>query len=604
MYDQRVTINEAVRQVQNENYLLPAIQREIVWERDQITDLFDSVLQGYPIGTFLYWDMKDENRDEYTMYGFIKHYITTTKYVDTEAQTRNSKVKPDGAGDLKLILDGQQRLSSFYIGLKGTYSYKQPYKWYRNKSAWKRSRLFFNLTSDPREQLDSGGDRHMRYEFKFLPASDYEGRVVERGEDYWFRTGAILDYPDSNDVTDYIYSLEEELDLEGEERRLVGQNLRDLRAAIHDKAYITYFEEKEQNIDRVLEIFIRTNDGGTQLRKSDLLLSIAQANWQEYDAREELTSFVDHLNTQLPETNNYDKDFLLKSSLVLTDLPVRYRVGQFKRENVSKIEDQWSEIKKAIKEAATLINHFGIDEKTLLSQNAVIPLAYYFNETGLTAEKLRTDETEKFEIKRDIKRWFITSLLHGTFSGSADTVLTRVREVLQEHEGDSFPIDQINREMISLGKVVGFDKEIAENVLEYSKGGKRTFLALTLLYEQDDFGSIQYHQDHIFPAARLTRENLIEQGIDVEKAEEFKDRADKIANIQLLTGRENESKQDKPFEEWIKGQNDSFYDRHLIPKDPECHNIEKFDTFLKHRRELIKSELISLLGSPPDHADE
>jgi uncharacterized protein with ParB-like and HNH nuclease domain len=454
MYDQRVTINEAVRQVQNENYLLPAIQREIVWERDQITDLFDSVLQGYPIGTFLYWDMKDENRDEYTMYGFIKHYITTTKYVDTEAQTRNSKVKPDGAGDLKLILDGQQRLSSFYIGLKGTYSYKQPYKWYRNKSAWKRSRLFFNLTSDPREQLDSGGDRHMRYEFKFLPASDYEGRVVERGEDYWFRTGAILDYPDSNDVTDYIYSLEEELDLEGEERRLVGQNLRDLRAAIHEKAYITYFEEKEQNIDRVLEIFIRTNDGRTQLRKSDLLLSIAQANWQEYDAREELTSFVDHLNTQLPETNNYDKDFLLKSSLVLTDLPVRYRVGQFKRENVSKIEDQWSEIKKTIKEAGTLINHFGIDEKTLLSQNAVIPLAYYFNETGLTAEKLRTDETEKFQIKRDIKRWFITSLLHGTFSGSADTVLTRVREVLQEHEGDSFPINQINREMISLGKVV------------------------------------------------------------------------------------------------------------------------------------------------------
>jgi len=158
--------------------------------------------------------------------------------------------------------------------------------------------------------------------------------------------------------------------------------------------------------------------------------------------------------------------------------------------------------------------------------------------------------------------------------------------------------------MISLGKVVGFDDEIAENVLEYSKGGKRTFLALTLLYEQDDFGSIQYHQDHIFPAARLTRENLIEQGIDHEKADEFKDRADKLANIQLLTGRENESKQDKPFEEWIKGQNDSFYDRHLIPKDPECYKIEKFDTFIEQRRELVKSELISLLGGRPDDANE
>src|SRR6056297_1558738 len=132
MYDQRVTISEAVHHIQNEDYLLPAIQREIVWERDQITDLFDSVLQGYPIGTFLYWDIRDENRDEYKMYGFIQDYITTTKYINTNAQSRNSDVVPDGAGDLKLILDGQQRLSSFYIGLKGTYTYKQDYKWYRN----------------------------------------------------------------------------------------------------------------------------------------------------------------------------------------------------------------------------------------------------------------------------------------------------------------------------------------------------------------------------------------------------------------------------------------------------------------------------------------
>ena len=76
MYDQRVTIAEAVKNIQKEDYLLPAIQREIVWEREQITDLFDSVLQGYPIGTFLFWDIDDQNREEYKMYGFIKDYIT------------------------------------------------------------------------------------------------------------------------------------------------------------------------------------------------------------------------------------------------------------------------------------------------------------------------------------------------------------------------------------------------------------------------------------------------------------------------------------------------------------------------------------------------
>jgi hypothetical protein len=234
----------------------------------------------------------------------------------------------------------------------------------------------------------------------------------------------------------------------------------------------------------------------------------------------------------------------------------------------------------------------------------VIPLAYYFKETELTAEDLRTDDSELFDIKQDIKRWFITSLLHGTFSGRADTVLRRTREVIQEQEGDSFPIDEINQEMVSLGKMVGFNDEIAENVLEYEKGGNRTFLALTLLYDQDDFGSIQYHQDHIFPESRLTTENLIERGIEPDKAEKFAEWADKFANIQLLTRKENETKQDTSFDEWISGQNDLFYNRHLIPENPEYHKIESFDRFLEKRGEMIKSELISILGDPSEGEKE
>lgn len=596
MYDQRVTIEEAVEEIQRQNYLLPAIQREIVWKRDQITDLFDSVLQGYPIGTFLYWDLDDENRDEYTMYGFIRDYITTTKYIETDAQSRNSKVVPDGAGDLKLILDGQQRLSSFYIGLQGTYTYKQSRKWYRNPNAWNRSRLYLKLTSDPGELVEAGGDRQMRYEFEFLPEDSYSGKLVERGDDYWFRAGAILDFSDRNNLEDYIHDLEDELDLSSDQRRWLGQNLRDLRTAIHDQAYITYFEEKEQDIDRVLEIFIRTNDGGTELQKSDLLLSIAQANWVDYDAREELTSFVDHLNTQLPQTNNYGKDFLLKSSLVLSDLPVQYRVAQFKRENVSTIEENWAEIKSAIEQAATLVNYFGINQKTLLSRNAVIPLAYYFKESGLTAEKLQSDESSRALIKRDIKRWFITSLLHGTFSGSADTVLRRSRDVLKENDGIEFPIEGLNREIRQLGKIVGYDEEVADNILEYQKGGNRTFLALTLLYEQHDFGNIQYHQDHIFPSNLLETEKLVERGIDPDKAVEFEERADTFANLQLLTGRENEAKQDKPFDEWITTRDEAFYERHLIPDEPEYYKLENFDKFVETRGKLIKETLSSVLG--------
>jgi len=597
MYDQRVTISEAVHHIQNEDYLLPAIQREIVWERDQITDLFDSVLQGYPIGTFLYWDIRDENRDKYKMYGFIQDYITTTKYINTNAQSRNSEVVPDGAGDLKLILDGQQRLSSFFIGLKGTYTYKQDYKWYRNEDAWNKSRLYLNITSNPEEELSEDGDRQSRYDFAFLPMDQYDERVVTRGDNIWFRAGAILNYPKNEDQEDLVFDVKDEYadSLDRERERNVGRNLRALWRAIHDKAYITYFEEKEQDIDRVLDIFIRTNDGGTQLQKSDLLLSIATANWEEYDAREELTSFVDYLNTQLPSTNNYDKDFLLKSCLVLSDLPVRYRVGQFNRENVSKIESEWESIRSAIKAAATLVNQFGIDENTLTSRNAVIPIAYYFKKTGLTVDHLRQNAEEYHQTKQAMKKWLLTTLLNGTLSGNSDTVLRTIREELSDADGERFPLREINDAVEGLNKVVGFNEEIAENVLENEKGSKRTFLALTLLYPENDWGSVQYHQDHIFPESKLDEEYLREQGFPESKIAEFTEERDKLANLQLLTENENETKQDKSFGEWVTNQNEGFYQRHFIPENPEYHKLENFDQFVAERRERIKQHLLSML---------
>lgn len=597
MYDQRVTISEAVHHIQNEDYLLPAIQREIVWERDQITDLFDSVLQGYPIGTFLYWDIRNEHRDEYKMYGFIQDYITTTKYINTNAQSRNSEVVPDGAGDLKLILDGQQRLSSFYIGLKGTYTYKQDYKWYQNENAWNKSRLYLNITSNPDEELSEDGDRQSRYDFAFLPMDQYDERVVKRGDHLWFRAGAILNYPKNEDQEDLVFEVKDEYTdhLDQERERNVGRNLRALWRAIHDKAYITYFEEKEQDIDRVLDIFIRTNDGGTQLQKSDLLLSIATANWEVYDAREELTSFVDYLNTQLPSTNNYDKDFLLKSCLVLSDLPVRYRVGQFNRENVSKIESEWESIRTAIKAAATLVNQFGIDENTLTSRNAVIPLAYYFKNTGLTVDHLQQNAERYHQTKQAMKKWLLTTLLNGTLSGNSDTVLRTIREELSDAGGERFPLQEINDAVEGLNKVVGFNEEIAENVLENEKGGKRTFLVLTLLYPENDWGSVQYHQDHIFPASKLDEKSLRDHGFPENKISKFTEERDKLANLQLLTENENETKQDKSFEEWVTNQNEGFYQRHFIPEDPEYHKLENFDQFIAERRQRIKQHLLSML---------
>ena len=101
----------------NRQYFLPAIQREFVWKPEQIVQLFDSIMRGYPISSFLFWSIRPENKSRWEMY----------KFVDKARQggTHNELASTDGVDSLISVLDGQQRLTSLMIGLKGFYEIKK-----------------------------------------------------------------------------------------------------------------------------------------------------------------------------------------------------------------------------------------------------------------------------------------------------------------------------------------------------------------------------------------------------------------------------------------------------------------------------------------------
>jgi hypothetical protein len=90
----------------NRSYFLPAIQRPFVWQPDQIVALFDSLLKGYPISSFLLWEIKPERRTDWEIYKFIENF----RFGDTH----NELAEPDGR-DVVLVLDGQQRLTPFLL---------------------------------------------------------------------------------------------------------------------------------------------------------------------------------------------------------------------------------------------------------------------------------------------------------------------------------------------------------------------------------------------------------------------------------------------------------------------------------------------------------
>lgn len=120
-YESPLTIAEVVRDISANKYVLPSIQREFVWNTSQIERLFDSVMQDYPFGAFLFWELDREQNTLYEFYSFLQNY-------HEKNARHNPKVNLTGNDNVMAVLDGQQRLTSIFIGLKGTYAYKMPFK--------------------------------------------------------------------------------------------------------------------------------------------------------------------------------------------------------------------------------------------------------------------------------------------------------------------------------------------------------------------------------------------------------------------------------------------------------------------------------------------
>lgn len=577
---QSQTIATAVMNRLNINYLLPAIQREFVWGPEQIVELFDSILRGYPISSFLVWELKPENQRSWQAYRFIEN-----------AQwggTHNEPTETDGIQQLTLVLDGQQRFTSMMIGLRGTYTTKKKYMRWNNPNAWVKQRLYLDLFKDPEEESDS--DAGLRYGFRFMseapePTADH----------YWFKVGQILDFDERKKYDQFRMGTKRNLPegVDTDRELLFELNLDRLYQVVWNEPQIWYYTEHDQDYDRVLDIFIRANEGGTVLSKSDLLLSTVVAKWEGVNAREEIYGFVDWINTSLTRKNNFDKDFIMKSCLVLSDLPVQYKVQNFNNENLDKIFQRWGRIKRAVEAAVDLANTFGIDRDTLTSRNALIPVAYYLYWHDL---KLRSSSAFDVRNATAVRKWLSKALLNNVFGGASDNVLRDIREVIrsQAEESAEFPVAEIDKMIERRGRTAHLNDGTVDELLSIRYGNRTAFLALSLLYESNSWGTMSFHQDHILPRALFSERRLNERGYDEQRKARYRELRDRFGNLQLLLSEENLEKQDQDFAQWIRTRDEGFKQRHLIPDDDGLLDFDRFEEFIKAREKLIRERFKSL----------
>ena len=567
MYKLQSTIRGTLDAIQAKRIVLPAIQREFVWKQEQVCSLFDSLMQGYPIGTFLYWKVKRSNSDKYKWYGFVQRY-------HEKNDPHNPDCEPGPNIPLTAVLDGQQRLTALNIGLKGSMALKLPRLWWRFDENFPVRHLYLNILGEETEGSEA------RHQFRFLR----EDRPTPSSETQrWFKVSEILCLDDKECLRDWVKR--------NKLPRVAFKRLDMLRKVVHEKPVIFAYEERSE--DKALHIFTRMNRGGTPLSYSDLLFSIivGQVGGMKRDMRNEILGFVDELNG-IGQGFDFDKDFVLKASLILLDARIEFRASNFNKSYMGKFNEEWDNIKNALVSTVELVDSFGLCMDNMSSETPLLLIAYYL---------YKKEETISKSDRENIKVWLIRSLIKPRiWSSGANSLLTAIRGIIQnsiENNRGHFPVTEIEDRMERRGKSLEFTQEELQ-ALTLSINDRTVFVLLTLLCEVDLLNN-KYDIDHIFPHAKLTLEALKSTDVSTEKHDDYVAMRDSLPNLQLLKESENKSKQDTLPSSWLASldsdKRQEYITKNLLGDVPE--GLDEFDAFYEARRKRLEEKIRVLLGA-------
>ena len=363
---------------------------------------------------------------------------------------------------------------------------------------------------------------------------------------------------------------------------------------------VAYYEEKSQDIERVLNIFIRCNSGGTPLSYSNLLLSIAVSQWKNLDARREVHGLVDEMNKVRPGLL-FNADFVLKAGLMLSDIAsVGFRVENFTYDNMAVLEENWPNIRQALMETVELVDSFGFDSRTLQATNSLLPIAYYLYKKGAPRDFETSDHY--LQDRTIIRGWLIRSILKesGIWGSGLDTLLTLLRVAIRDSAGSEFPAANLRRIMAQRGKTLDFVEEEIEELADMRLGDRRIFPLLTMLFpylDSRDGSDI----DHVFPKSRFTPTRLKAACVDEGLFDEFRDRSERLANLQLLDKSVNNEKRATLPSDWLDihrpspEARQSYCDRHHLGDVPE--QITGFMDFYSQRRARLLDRIAVLVNT-------
>ncbi len=533
-------IYQIIDKINDSQLFVPAFQREYVWKRHHVKALFSSLIKKYPTGTLLTWE-------------------TTNP-----PELKGDKKYSSEMGAVKLILDGQQRITTIYMILTGELPpYYKPEEITQNVQ-----RLYANL-----ETLELEYQRPMMENNPFWVnlTSIFKGEV---------RSSCIR------------RKLREQGKLDGATEDLIDDNFEKIKA-IKERSFEEQTIPVEASIKEAIDIFYIVNASGVNLTDAELALAQICGYWPQ--ARE---LFKEKLLKLKRHGFVFKLDFIIFALLAVTHDMGSDMKRLHGQENKQNIKDAWKKLDDQILDYVVklLQTHAYVDHSDEINSHfALIPIiSFVFKKNDHTLSEN--------EIRRVVK-WFYYSQLRQRYASQSLQKLDKDLSVIK-NKGKPFAelltlIEQERNLTITQDELVGRDvRHPCFSLMRwYFKSKDAVCLGTGIALRQNMGPKYALEKDHIFPYAELKASGFtVENRFKYALAQEFTNRA-------ILTQEENQKKSNISTHDYlqkVKEKYPSSLELQCIPSDSSLWTTDRFEDFLTERRAILVKELNEFLNGITD----
>ncbi len=362
---------DLISEIQKGQIKVPKFQRNFVWSLDKTAKLLDSILKGYPIGTFILWETNERLND-------IKNI--------------GNLELPDIPDDIKVqyVLDGQQRITSLYAAFLGAKIQKEGEK---------------KITNYADIYVDLNGD---------VENNDNQIVISEKLDE-----GTFITLHEVLNFNENLLEIKEKYS--DEQFKRIHQ---------YSQTFSTYdfstIVLRKEDIDSAIEVFTRINTGGQTLTLFEIMSAKTYDEEQDFDMEDRFQKLLKEL-----EERKYDT---ISSSVILSVISlILSKNKECKRKVILQLDKQaiidiWDDVISALKESVDYFRSvYRIPVSAILPYDSLlVPFAYFF---------YFQKEKPKGEQIKFLEEFFWRMALSFRYSSSSESKLAqdikRIDEILK-----------------------------------------------------------------------------------------------------------------------------------------------------------------------------